>query len=350
MAVGFTHTCALVEDMGVWCFGQSGAFPLGSPSNEPTPVPGLPADLMSITAGTNHDCALDSTGAVLCWGANGSLQCAVEGSDGAPPLSTAVVAIDGVPPSTQLSANGQSTCAVTREGEVFCWGADDLGQTGQGPSDESPRPPRLPGRVADVSDAVAVSVGLEHACALDRSGVASCWGANSRGELGVAPSELRDRPLPVPGLPPLVQISAGQHFTCAVDVASSVWCWGDVPDRLPGATPAPAVVDGLSTEQVYAGFLSACALDSSRRVWCWGRAEPDYGFFPDPVDEPTDFRTPRLMTTLRDVAELATSALSWHSCARTDSGAVLCWGRNTELQLGRPRARYGAPDAVPSLP
>lgn len=337
--------------MGAFCWGQS-SFGWEGPGNEPTPVPGLPADLRTLTAGTNHDCAVDSTGAVLCWGANDSLQCAVEGSalDGAAPLSTAVVAIESVPPATQVSANGQSTCAVTRDGEVFCWGADDFGQTGQGPPDESPRPPRLPGWVADVSDAIAVSVGLEHACALDRSGVASCWGANSRGELGVAPSELRDRALQVPGLPPLVQISAGQHFTCAVDVASSVWCWGDVAGRPPGATPAPGVVDGLSAEQVYAGFLFACALDSSRRVWCWGRADPDYGFFPDPVDEPTDFRTPRLMTTLHDVAELATSALSWHSCARSDSGAVLCWGRNTELQLGRPRTRYGAPEAVPGLP
>lgn len=354
LAVGFTHTCALVPDMGAFCWGQSVSVGLGGPRAEPTAVAGLPADLTTLTAGTDHDCALDSTGAVFCWGSNRSLQCAVEAStpDGAPPLSSAVVVIESVPPSTQISANGQTTCAVTRDGEVFCWGADGFGQTGQGLDDGvRPRAPRPPGRVVDVRDAVAVSVGLEHACALDRAGVAYCWGQNSHAELGVAPSDPHLRAVRVHGLPALVQISAGKSFTCAVDVASDVWCWGRVAGQPPETAAPPRRVEGLSAERVYAGFLVACALDSSRRVWCWGRADPDiHGFFPDPVDEYTVIRAPRLTTTLDDVAELATSAVTWHSCARSMSGAVLCWGRNTELQLGRPRARYGEPDAVPGLP
>jgi len=76
---------------------------------------------------------------------------------------------------------------------------------------------------------VDISVGYEHTCALDDSGV-HCWASNDQGQLDV------------PFLDQPSEISAGGHHTCAKD-ATGVRCWGAIEMSSDGELSAQASVD-----------------------------------------------------------------------------------------------------------
>src|SRR6185295_17349664 len=74
-----------------------------------------------------------------------------------------------------------------KDGTVWCWGANDKGQTGQplaGGDMCGPNPCRKPTRVDGLSDVVAVASGAAASCAVTKSGSVSCWGQNTHGILG----------------------------------------------------------------------------------------------------------------------------------------------------------------------
>ena len=139
ITAGQDHACALARDNAVWCWGSHAEAQLGStastaPGLEPskslfTPVnvPGVSDGerVTAVTAGKNHTCVLRESGAVGCWGANGRGQL---GSVTALPRSERVVFVRGLEGRvTELSAGDDRTCARTAEGDIYCWGASDSG-------------------------------------------------------------------------------------------------------------------------------------------------------------------------------------------------------------------------------
>ena len=63
---------------------------------------------------------------------------------------------------TAVSAGSQHSCALTTEGEMYCWGFGRFGQLGHGSFSDSPRPVRVttPKRFR------AISAGATHTCAI----------------------------------------------------------------------------------------------------------------------------------------------------------------------------------------
>jgi alpha-tubulin suppressor-like RCC1 family protein len=80
VAAGYSHTCAIATDGSVWCWGDNRTGQLGRatepcdaalcPNPIPTLVSGLPSDVVSITAAYHWTCALERDGTVWCWGQN----------------------------------------------------------------------------------------------------------------------------------------------------------------------------------------------------------------------------------------------------------------------------------------
>jgi alpha-tubulin suppressor-like RCC1 family protein len=141
-------------------------------------VVGLSSGVVSISAGWDHTCAVTSTGAVECWGYNGYGQLG-DNTTTYRPVPVGVVGLSsGV---VSVSAGAAHTCALTSTGAVKCWGSNGSGQLGDNTTTDSPVPVDVVGLSSGV---VSVSAGQNDTCALTSTGAVKCWGYNGYGQLG----------------------------------------------------------------------------------------------------------------------------------------------------------------------
>lgn len=223
VAAGYRHACAVLDTGAVKCWGSNTLGELGdgttstTPVVSPTTVTGLPPST-AIAAGYRHSCAVTQDGAAMCWGNNGSGQL---GNDSFVHSSVPVLAVASG--ATAVAAETYYSCAVVNGG-VLCWGANNQGQLGNGSLIPSPTPVAVTGLGGSQ---IAVTAGLYHACALEDGGRVRCWGDNSAGQLGNGSIGGRSTtPTDVYGIGNAVAISAGQTHTCAVLADGSTRCWG----------------------------------------------------------------------------------------------------------------------------
>src|SRR5262249_29012906 len=153
-----------------------------------------------------------------CWGANGRGYL----GDGTTNPSNVPVQVIGINDALNISAGGFHACALRNVGNLSCWGGNVHGELGDGTAIDrySPAPITLP-------SARAISLGNDHSCALLSSGQVTCWGWNDYGQLGDGSyTDHWPPPTAISGLSGVTEISAGEDHTCALLSAGSVSCWG----------------------------------------------------------------------------------------------------------------------------
>jgi alpha-tubulin suppressor-like RCC1 family protein len=219
VAAGVAHTCALLGDGSVRCWGGNGSGQIAAPGDgnvrlAPVAIPDL-AGATSISAGDYHSCAVLTGGGVKCWGSNGLAQLGTGTTgDPSPPVTALLTGV------AEIAVADDFSCARTTSGTVRCWGfAVALGQ----PNQLDGTQPSTTG----LANIVAVTAGGNAACALDGTGAASCWGINLQGQLGTGDQNPRDRATPVKGGTGVATINAGLLHACAVLTDHTVRCWGE---------------------------------------------------------------------------------------------------------------------------
>jgi hypothetical protein len=186
LAAGRDHTCAIVAEGAVTCWGWNSSGQIGNAGTldgavAPTMVVGL-LGVVEISLGAEHTCALLVDRTVSCWGLNRDGQLGVSGADRQTP--TAASAVTGV---TQLSIGGNYSCARSTTGALACWGDNVNGQLGIGSTDTSAHPiPVAPNGAAAGFTwlSAGAGAGAKSSCAITHEGTVSCWGANDNGQLG----------------------------------------------------------------------------------------------------------------------------------------------------------------------
>lgn len=318
-----------------------------APPQPPAPPPPS-AELVS--AGSNFSCAVVGSGSVRCWGFNSSGQL---GNNDTREQQSPVVVRD-LTDATQVSAGGAHSCAVRRTGQVACWGSNRSGQLGDGTTDRRLIPVNVPG----ITDAVQVSAANNHTCAVRRTGHVSCWGDNFAGKLGDGTDDsLVPSPVEVLELDDTVQVAAGGDFTCALRRDGTVRCWGsDVGGTLGNGggldTPLPApVLDDTGVGGTLLGGVTritadashACALIGDGTARCWGVGDNgELG-----TGASTGSNAPTAVAGLRDATWI--DAGRYHTCAVLSDGSGRCWGRNEYRAIGNGGAS-GAPDELAPVP
>ena len=132
--------------------------------------------MLSLSAGGAHTCAVDQPGGVWCWGADdrGQLGLGAAGANVTEPA--AVVSLQAL--ATSVAAGGAHSCASRTDASVWCWGANDSGQLGDGTTIDR----ALPAKVAGAAG--TVTAGALHSCAASADHGVTCWGADTSGQLG----------------------------------------------------------------------------------------------------------------------------------------------------------------------
>jgi alpha-tubulin suppressor-like RCC1 family protein len=278
IGASFGYSCAVTTAGGVKCWGRNdyGQLGNGAKANSliPVDVSGLSGGISSITMGLSHTCALSTSGAVTCWGQNGSRQL----GNGASADSLVPVAVSKLGSGVKaIDARNQMTCAVTAAGGVKCWGTGILGN---GLTGNAALRNEIPADIVGATSGItAVALGAEHTCLLTSAGVVKCLGVNQEGELGngIASPVFPYVPADVPGLGGVTAIDAGKTHTCALSSGGGVKCWGgNSQGQLGNGTKAnnnsPVDVAGLSSgiTSIQAGEDSTCAITSAGAVKCWG--------------------------------------------------------------------------------
>ncbi|MEP7198692.1 MAG: RCC1 repeat-containing protein, partial [Chloroflexota bacterium] len=274
VAAGGFHTCALLSGGNMQCWGYDGFGQLGHGTigyrNTPTNVSGAASGVITITAGSSHNCLLLSGGAAECWGYNAFGQLG-DGTlvDRAIPVGVSGIAGGG----STIAAGGGHSCAVV-SGGARCWGDNTYGQLGDSTNISRTTPVNVTGLASGVN---ALATGGVHSCALV-GGAALCWGYNLFGQLGDGTTTNSNMPVAVNGIgSPVSAIAAGGYHTCALTNAGVVKCWGanssgQLGDNTTVNRALPVDVIGLTSGVVAitAGNQHTCALTNAGGVKCWG--------------------------------------------------------------------------------
>ncbi|MDQ4109016.1 MAG: hypothetical protein M3138_09465, partial [Actinomycetota bacterium] len=224
VVTGGFHSCALTSGT-VWCWGFNGSGQLGDNTTSQRnwavhvqkdtdqdvddPLVGV----VALTAGDQHTCALIKDGSISCWGENGSGQLG-DTTNADRSLPTAVATIGPASRAEVITAGDFHTCARLADGSMKCWGANGDGQLGDGttlnsatpklvaPSahglDFGPTDGDVPTEVRPVIRSISAS--RRNTCSAVLDTTVYCWGDNTHGQLGDGVGPTSVAPVAVSGL------------------------------------------------------------------------------------------------------------------------------------------------------
>jgi alpha-tubulin suppressor-like RCC1 family protein len=333
-----------------------------------------------LAGGGSHMCAVFSDSAVKCWGLNGNGQLGLGDSndrgDNSNEMGDNLAAVDlgtGGLVVSAMSAGSAFTCALFSSGAVKCWGANSAGQLGLGDANNRGDGPNEMGdnlpfvSLGTGRTAVTIAAGDSHVCAkLDNSKL-KCWGASNYGQLGLLSTFNRgDNSNEMGDFLPFVNLGSGVTigaifasgaYTCATvsSTAALVKCWGfnqdsqqlmtgdninrgDGPGNMGDILPTTDLGTGRSIVAIVGKEHGFCATLDNGQLKCWGAN--DNGRFGtggdeyrgDDPNEMGDSLAAALVGTGRSVTS---ASLGYDfACALLDNAKVKCWGASGDGQLG----------------
>lgn len=264
ISAGARHTCAILDDASVKCWGDNSKGQLGYPIDAKNPSLGdaagemgdalPPVDLgaghtaKSISAGELHTCVIRDDDKVVCWGTE-------EGVAGA----TVDSPMDFGPGRTAiaLAAGYNSSCALLDNKSVKCWGVNGGGQLGVG--DPAPRgngdlAAEAPVSLGTGRVATALVADAGTTCAILDNGTLKCWGIATFGRLGQGDNMIRGdqanemgdnlKPIDLGSSTQVTQVALGDYQTCALTNGNFIKCWGQAASLGLGLSGSDVIGDG----------------------------------------------------------------------------------------------------------
>jgi alpha-tubulin suppressor-like RCC1 family protein len=309
---GDNHTCAILDNESVKCWGAnaSGQLGLGHTNNrgDNSSLMGdnlLAVDLGSdrtakaIAAGYAHTCAILDNSLVKCWGSNTSGQLGLGDTDSrgdnASEMGGSLTTVDLGTTAKAISAGDSHTCAILDNSQVKCWGDNYYGQLGQGDNINRGYGSNQMGSLNPVNlgserTAKSITTGTGYTCVILDDDSVKCWGRGHAGQLAHGKTQPVDSP---PNLPinlgsgiTAKAITAGKFHTCAVIDNSSIKCWGlndsgqlglentsnrgDEQNEMGDNLPAVDLGAGKTARAISTGDRHTCAILDNASIKCWG--------------------------------------------------------------------------------
>lgn len=329
LSLGRKHSCAITETGTAWCWGDNTYGQLANDANTFTNdlglVQGITQPIISIATGYEHTCAVLADHQVRCWGRNYSGVLGIGNSIKIPLHPTAT--LDG--PVKDL----KGLCALTITGSVYCWGYNHASRLESVPNNIK----YYAGKIQSLGDDnVALATGVDHGCAAPKAGGVKCWGSNRYGQLGDNGFFNSTAAISVQGISePVTALAAGPYYTCALTQVGQVKCWGRNNFQLFQANGPEVIYEAVLVENtppdiksIVAGELHVCVLTQQEAVHCWGSNDSGQLGLGDNQRHQGIVSVP----TLEQDVKLIAAGL-YHTCALLNTGAVKCWGSNYVSQI-----------------
>ena len=348
VSAGDRHTCGILDDGTLWCWGSNLYGELGDGTTSQRAQPTLVVEAgpwAMVSAGGEHTCAIKEEGSLWCWGQNTANQVSTE--PGNLVSYTTPHRIGNDTNWSTVATGSEHSCAIQTDGALFCWGYDGYGQLG--PSIRSQGQVKFYSGGSTIDTFVAVAAGDAHTCAVTAEGANGwCWGSFSSGQLNGDSTGTSD-PRQVGSVVSMsnsttLQIAAGGTHSCAiVDLGTEMQslCWGSdefgqLGRTIGGSSAFP--VDGLyAFSTLSTGADHTCAI-ADEVAYCWGRsAEGRLGHNGNNTI-PTEVST--LNSGWTDIA-----AGTEHTCG-VSAGTMYCWGLSASGRLGNPAAGGATPTPI----
>jgi len=353
------HTCAVMEDGTVRCWGANNEGQLGDgnatprteankydfDSDVPVEVPGI-TNAVAMAGGIYHTVVLLDDGTVRDWGNNRFGQL---GNGSTTPSFTPV---EVTLPSGQLLSNvveiaagDYHSIARLNDGTIWSWGWNQYGQLGDGTNDNRSHPVQVVGLPAA---ATALTARFRGSAVILADGTMRLWGDNEGGQLGIGNGDGRYNTPQDPKITDAVALDAGDHHNMVVLANGQIWAWGrNAEGQLGNGSQdnsfAPVQVQGINNAiAVSGGDIHSYALLADGTVWGWGRnvagelGNGQRGIYKVPVAVPN----------LTNVSAIVAGGLSTH--ALLADGTVWSWGQNAHGQLGNGKHGLNNPDGYAS--
>jgi alpha-tubulin suppressor-like RCC1 family protein len=322
-----------------------------------------PSSVAELGLGVRFSCARFAGGGVKCWGSDeaGVLGTVGARRDLADAREVSLIDFGTTRRVIQLSAGWHHACVVFEDYRARCWGQNDYGQLGLGHTEnygddvgESLAAlPDLP-----LERVTAISAGVRSTCALVSTspgapGQVHCWGSDQGGALGDRSSgsfgddEAIDARRPAALPEEAVSVATGGDLACALLTTGVVHCWGDnwaktlgigettcdVGDERPcfseqGRTPDIPVA-GLGTRAIVkleVNQTSACVIDNTGALLCWGRNSQSRLGYPETLVGEFVGATPGPVDLGQDTAIVQVAMGVRHTCVVDTDGRVRCFG------------------------
>jgi hypothetical protein len=350
MSAGTGFSCGATADGTAWCWGTNNQGQLGdgtlSDRLTPTKV-STDVKFVAISSGLTNTCGIAQSGFAYCWGTNswGQLGNGTTGS------STIPVPVSGGHQFVSVATGSETTCATTSEGDVYCWGrffyADPYrGMAGGGPGAFKAQTIPLIAGTGMVAVVGAFWGSDDEFCSVDQTGLGYCWTVSFYPSLtGPTVGPIGD---PVSTSLHFTTLRVGFGHVCGLVTSGQAYCWGrnDLGQLGDGTTttradPTP-VAGGLLFESLAAGGFYvtfnnvtgmtggfSCGVTAAGKGYCWGsNVQGQLGI----DSQSQSVLTPQAVAGAASFTGLRAGAT--HMCGLAIGGAALCWGSNSNGQLG----------------
>ena len=326
--------------------------------------------ITQLALGAGHTCALLDNGSVKCWGLNNWGQLGLGTTDNVTTMGDALQAVNLGGPAAEISAGIYHTCARLVNGSIKCWGNNSFAQLGIGNTvnvGDEPSPVFTAVDLGTGKTAIQVSAGSTFTCALLNDHTAKCWGQNSNKQggqdaanythdgtdlIGNQPNELGDNlPAIKVGVGRTInQLATGDAFACALLDDGGVKCWGAYTSGQWGYMASYSATgnnrpyvnfgpESNSVVKISAGDEHTCVVLNDGRTKCFGRnssgqlGQGNTIWYGQTNDMSDDTLLPFIsLGTNKTVVNIKGGA--YHTCAVFSDNTAKCWGGNGYGQLG----------------
>jgi alpha-tubulin suppressor-like RCC1 family protein len=290
--------CGISSDQLAYCWGTgtNGQLGNGSAFNSAAPVQVVNTGVLSgktirqLTVGNGFSCALASDAKPYCWGSNnvGQLGNNTTTSSNSPVAVYSSGVLSGKTLVTMASSN-QTTCALSNDGNAYCWGYSTSGETGSGNTTQTSVPLQVANTgVLAGKKLLSITAGISHFCAIADDASVYCWGADGSSQLGDNSTSDKYTPVKVAFAASEQTknarlIAAANSTTCVLLSDGVVYCWGasangvtgsgytgSVTVKVPVAINMTDALNGHAVSSLYGNSSNFCVISEDDQRYCWG--------------------------------------------------------------------------------